>query len=185
MLFVVFLPCLPSVCTWDNKTGFLKPMQVVVTISGEVGSSEEILVERKKCLVSVTCCWYVNWVVLFSASYASAIHGRLHYCSPKKPHWSLVLQEHPNSGTLATNILQGIIHFYVIIHFKTIAKHDSNESHVKETKGMYSVAIQWEVNKGMQNYIFMETIKIQVLTSRLALKGLWLWFRRAFIPVLA
>lgn len=108
-----------------------------------VGSSEEILVERKKCLVSVMGCWYVNWAVLFPASYASAVRGitpRLHYCSPKKTHCSLVLQEHPTSGTSATNILQRIIHFYVTIHFKKIAKHDRNENHAKETKGMYSVS---------------------------------------------
>lgn len=55
------------------------------------------------------------------------------YITQKKPHWSssLVLQEHPNSGTFATNILQGIINFYVIIHFKKIEKHDRNENHVK------------------------------------------------------
>lgn len=44
----------------------------------------------------------------------------------QKNHCSLVLQEHPNSGTFPTNILQGIIHFYVIIHFKKIEKHDRN-----------------------------------------------------------
>lgn len=58
----------------------------------------------------------------------------------KKPHHSLVLQEHPNSGTFAANILQEIIHFYVIIYLENIAKHDRNENHVKETKGMYSVS---------------------------------------------
>lgn len=32
MLFVAFLPYLASVCNWDNKTGFPKTTQVVVTV---------------------------------------------------------------------------------------------------------------------------------------------------------
>lgn len=59
----------------------------------------------------------------------------------KKTYHNPVLQ-HPNSGTFGRNALQRIIHFYVIIHLKRkqIAKHDRNENHVKETKGMYSVS---------------------------------------------
>lgn len=36
---------------------------------------------------------------------------------------------------------------------------------------MYSVAIQCEVNKGMQNDICMRTIKIQLLTSQTCTQG--------------
>lgn len=90
--------------------------------------------------------------VLLVCKLSSAFPCKLCLCHPwhysqitllltkKKPHHSLVLQEHPNSGTFAANILQEIIHFYVIIHLENIAKHDRNENHVKETKGMYSVS---------------------------------------------
>lgn len=59
----------------------------------------------------------------------------------EKIYCNLVLQEHPNSGTFAGNALQRIIHLCIIIHLKhkQTAKHDRNESHVKETKGIHSV----------------------------------------------